>query len=217
MWPGLTGLSAPEKRLGGVKYKLRIRNLDSTLIFFFCLNGCVSVNVGSEHGQSSHEDDHLIPEADRVGEDQANHGPAYDAELSQEASTSGQNQPRRRVVQRRTRRVQSKLRGRNRPRANDLNEGPLPASQESQVRDDQARGNNPPNRHLRYLVQNLRACQNNLEKARFMLQYFNGCSFNAGMCPDGVIRFSDDEAAQLSRYVREIDEEDNAEIAEPEV
>ena len=37
------------------------------------------------------------------------------------------------------------------------------------------------------------------------------------MCPVGVIRFSDDEAAQLSRYVREIDEEDNVEIAEPEV
>ena len=148
-----------------------------------------------------------------MGEDQANHGPAHDAEISQEASTSSENQTRRRLVQRRTRRVQSKVRGRNRPRANDLNEEALPASQESQARDDQARGNNPQNRHLRYLVQNLRARQN----ARFMLQYFNGCSFNAGMCPDGVIRFSDDEAAQLSRYVQEIDEEDNADIAEPEV
>ena len=86
-----------------------------------------------------------------------------------------------------------------------------------QVRDDHTKGNNPPNRHLRYLVQNLRACQNNLEKARFMLQYFNGCSFNAGMCPDGVIRFSDHEAAQISQYVQELDEEDDAEIAEPEV
>jgi len=148
-------------------------------------------------------------------EDQANHGPAHDEETSQEASTSSQNQPR--LIQRRTRRVQNKLRGRNRPRATELNEEVLPASQESQVRGDQARGDNPPNRHLRYLVQNLRACQNNREKARFMLQYLNGCSFNAGMCPDGVIRFSDDEAAQLSRYVQEIDEEDDAEIAEPEV
>ena len=152
-----------------------------------------------------------------MGEDQANHGPAHNVEIGQEASTSSQNQPRRRLIQRRTRRVQNKLRGRNRPRANDLNEEALPASQESQVRDDQARGNNPPNRHLRYLVQNVCACQNNLEKARFMLQYFNGCSFNTGMCPDGVIRFSDDEAAQLSQYVQEIDEEDDAEIAEPEV
>ena len=103
-------------------------------------------------------------------EDQSNDGCTHDAaEMSDEASTSSQNQPRRRLVQRRTRRVQSKLRGRNRPRANDVNEETLPASQESQVRDDQARGNNPPSRHPRYLVQNLRTCQNNLEKARFML------------------------------------------------
>ena len=108
-------------------------------------------------------------------EDQSNDGCTHDAaEMSDEASTSSQNQPRRRLVQRRTRRVQSKLRGRNRPRANDVNEETLPASQESQVRDDQARGNNPPSRHPRYLVQNLRTCQNNLEKARFMLQCFNG-------------------------------------------
>ena len=32
-----------------------------------------------------------------------------------------------------------------------------------QVRDDQAKGNNPINRHLRYLVQNLCTCQNNLQ------------------------------------------------------
>lgn len=37
------------------------------------------------------------------------------------------------------------------------------------------------------------------------------------MCPDGIIRFSDGEAAQLSRYVQELDEEDDAEKAEPEV
>ena len=180
---------------------------------FTCINGYVSVNVGSAHGQSSLEEDHLIPEAE---EDQANHGPAHEEETSPEASTS--SHPRvPRLIQRRTRRVQNKLRGRNRPRATELNEEVLPASQESQVRGDQARGDNPPNRHLRYLVQNLRACQNNLEKATFLLQYLNGCSFNAGMCPDGVIRFSDDEAAQLSRYVQEIDEEDDGEIAEPEV
>ena len=153
-----------------------------------------------------------------MGEDQSNDSCTHDAaEMSEEPSTSSQNQPRTRFVQRRTRRVESKLRGRNRPRAIDLNEETLPASQQSQVRDDQARGNNPPRRHLRYLVLSLRNCQNNLEKARFMLQYFNGCSFNAGLCPDGIIRFSDDEAAQLSRFIQELDEEDDAEIAEPEV
>ena len=39
----------------------------------------------------------------------------------------------------------------------------------------------------------------------------------AGLCPDGIIRFSDNEAAQLSRFIQELDEEDDAEIAEPEV
>ena len=38
-----------------------------------------------------------------------------------------------------------------------------------------------------------------------------------GMCPQGVIRFSDDEVTQISQYVQELDEEDDAEIAEPEV
>ena len=178
----------------------------------------MSLNEGGADAQSDHENDYLIPEADRMGEDQANHSSTHDAaESSQEASTSSENQPRGRLVQRRIRRVQNKLRGTNRPRTNELNEEALPASQESQLRDGQARENNQPNRHLRYLVQNLRACQNNLEKARFMLQYFNGCSFNAGMCPDGVIRFSDHEAAQISQYVQELDEEVDAEIAEPEV
>ena len=50
-----------------------------------------------------------------------------------------------------------------------------------------------------------------------MLQYFNGRSFNAGMCPDGIIQFSDDEAPLLSRYIQELHEEDDAEIAEPEI
>lgn len=152
-----------------------------------------------------------------MGEDQSNDDCTHDAaEMREEASTSSQNQPQR-FVQRRTRRVESKLRGRNRPRASDLNEPTPPASQESQGRDDQARGNNPPGRHLRYLVLSLRNCQNNLEKARFILQYFNGCSFNAGLCPEGIIRFTDDEAAELSRFNQELDEEDEAEIAEPEV
>ena len=156
-----------------------------------------------------------------MGEDQSNDGGTHDAAemRNEEASTSSKNQPHRRLVQRRTRRVESKLRGRNRPRANDVNEETPPASQDSQVRDDQAPRNNPPSRHLRYLVQNLHACPNNLEKARFMLQYFNGCSFNAGTCPDGILRFTDDEAAhdQLSRYIQELDKEDDVEIAEPEI
>ena len=90
-----------------------------------------------------------------------------------------------------------------------MNEEALPASQESQVLEHQAQRNNPQNRHLRYLVENLRACQKDLDKAKFMLNYFDGCSFNAGMSPDGIIRFSDDEAAQLSQYVQELAGDDN--------
>lgn len=154
-----------------------------------------------------------------MGADQSNDGCAHQAaEISEETSTSSQNQPRRRLVQRRTRRVESKLRGRNRPRARDVNEETPPESPPaSQVRDDQGPRYNPPIRHLRYLVQNLRTCSNDREKARFMLQYFDGCSFNAGMWPDGIIRFTDNEAAELSSYIQELEEEDDGEIAEPEV
>jgi len=41
-----------------------------------------------------------------------------------------------------------------------------------------------------------------------MLTYLNGCSVNAGESPHGIIRLSNDEALELSRYVREVIETD---------
>ena len=51
-----------------------------------------------------------------------------------------------------------------------------------------------------------------------MLTYLNGCSFNTGESPHGIVRFSNDEAVQteLSRYVREVIEKDEV-TNEPEV
>ena len=51
-----------------------------------------------------------------------------------------------------------------------------------------------------------------------MLTYLNGCSFNTGESPHGIVRFSNDEAVQteLSRYVREVIEKDEV-TNKPEV
>ena len=179
--------------------------------------------------------------------DDADLGAGHDADdnNSQEAGTSGQNRSKRRLIQRRTRRVRSKLSGRNAQRASERNEEPVPATQESvpasqesvptsqgsvpalqgrvpssqgseHLQADQVPANNPPNRHLKYLLQTLRSCNSDMEKARFMLEYVSGCSFNAAVSPDSIIRFSEDEAAQLSQYVLEVDENDE-DIEEPEV
>ena len=139
-----------------------------------------------------------------------------DDDDDQQGSTSAQTQPSRRLVRRRTRRVRTKLRGRNRQRANEGEEDPIPASQESQMSGNQALQDNPPNRHLKYVVENLRARQNSMDKAQFILTYFSNCSFNAALSPDGIIRFSDAEAVELSRYVQELDE-GTGDIEEPQV
>ena len=96
-------------------------------------------------------------------------------------------------------------------------QGRVPSSQGSEhLQADQVPANNPPNRHLKYLLQKLRSCNSDMEKARFMLEYVGGCSFNAAVSPDSIIRFSEDEAAELSQYVLEVDENDE-DIEEPEV
>ena len=81
---------------------------------------------------------------------------------------------------------------------------------------NQALQDNPPNRHLKYVVENLCARQNSIDKAKFILTYFSNCSFNAALSPDGIIRFSDPEAVELSRYVQELDEA-TGDIEEPQV
>ena len=69
---------------------------------------------------------------------------------------------------------------------------------------------------LKYLLAQPRTCRNDVEKAQSMLTYLNGCSFNTGESPHGIIRFSNDEATELSRYVREVIEKDEV-TNEPEV
>lgn len=74
----------------------------------------------------------------------------------------------------------------------------------------------PSNRDLKYLLTNLRTCQNEGEKAQSMLAYLNGCSFNASESPDKIIRFSTDEATDLCQYITEVIESDGN-VEEPEV
>lgn len=49
-----------------------------------------------------------------------------------------------------------------------------------------------------------------------MLSYLYGCSFNAAKSPHGIIRFSDDEALELARFVTEVIEDEET-ANEPEV
>lgn len=186
-------------------------------LFLVLIINCFFAEQGGESIEISCPDDDLIQEANDTSDQAAGTSTAAcGVDDDGEASTSSQSQPSRRLVERRTRRVRSKLTGRNRPRATEREEEPLPASQQSEVGENQALGDQPPTRRLKYVVENLRACQTVKEKATFMLDYFGNCSFNAGLCPDSIIRFSDDEALQLSRYVQVVDDETD-DVVEPEV
>ena len=119
--------------------------------------------------------------------------------------------------------------GRNPPRGISNSQQPAsPDARETegdlrQDVDDDAVGNADQvaggNRDLRYLLAQLGACRGDSQKARSLLRYLSGCNFNAEETPDGIIRFSDDEAVQLSAYVAEVNRHqgDVADLAEPRV
>lgn len=163
------------------------------------------------------EEDDRAADGDAIDEDEE-----HDGDEEEEIGDSEQRGTKRRVVRRRTRRVQSKLSGRNPPRG--MSNSQQPASPDArETEDDDAAGDADQavaeNRDLKYLLAQLRACRGDPEKARSMLQYLSGCSFNAGETPDGIIRFSDAEAVQLSEYVAEVHRNQRvvAGLAEPRV
>ena len=77
--------------------------------------------------------------------------------------------------------------------------------------------NDNANRDLKYLLEQLRASTSEPEKAKSLLHYLSGCAFNAGESPDRIIRFSNDEATELARYVAEINANDVDGVEEPGV
>ena len=107
--------------------------------------------------------------------------------------------------------------GRNPPRQIPNNQPPSADDEQQEIDRANVVVNDNANRDLKYLLAQLRACRNEPEKAKSLLQYLSGCGFNAGESPDRVIRFSNDEARELARYVAEIDGDDVDGVEEPGV
>jgi len=168
------------------------------------------MNIG---GGDNDESVDAADEEDDFEEDDGDASDDNDQDVA-DSSVAGPKQAKRKTVRRCTRRVKSKLSGRNPPRGAQNIQQPPPVVDNREVVD-------PPtvinaNRDLKYLLAQLRTCRNDVEKAQSMLTYLNGCSFNTGESPHGIIRFSNDEATELSRYVKEVMEKDEV-TNKPEV
>lgn len=111
--------------------------------------------------------------------------------------------------------MQRKLAGRGPPRSNEARVQPVSSTGQGEQVSDQNTATATSNRNLKYLLTQLRSGRNPTQKGEAMLSYLYGCSFNAALSPHGIIRFSDDEALELARFVTEAIE--NEEIDEPEV
>ena len=113
--------------------------------------------------------------------------------------------------------MKRKLSGRNPPREIPNRQPPSPGQEQQEIDRANVIVADNPNRDLKYLLAQLRAGRSEPEKAKSLLQYLNGCNFNAGESPDGIIRFSNDEARELARYVAEINANDVEAVEEPGV
>ena len=162
------------------------------ILSFWFLVEILSLLVGVESGnvESDEVSINICPSTSHV----------EDSNSDQEEEVEDATGHKRRLVRRRTRRVECKLSGRNPPRVRENINQPCAVSEASGAA-------NTGNRDLQYLLRNLRDCRDKGEKAEAMLSYLNGCTFNAAESPHGIIRFSDEDITELTQYITNVIDE----------